>query len=115
MLRVLIFGKKGPLHEWHTTEASIYNLCRGKYSYINQPKFKKLFEASKSSIEKRLQQKFNVNIDGSKLQEYFCYNLFDTGHNAHKRRPKEMSRIIKIYTTCLEVLEEFSLATSSTL
>jgi pimeloyl-ACP methyl ester carboxylesterase len=37
ILRVLIFGKKDPLHEHHKTEASIYNVCWGKESYTNLP------------------------------------------------------------------------------
>ena len=50
MLRVLIFGKKDPLHHWHTTEASIYNLCRTEESYINLPKYRKLFQSTQQKI-----------------------------------------------------------------
>lgn len=101
LLRVLLFGKKDPLHLWTLTEASIYNLCRGPNSYIRQPKYIKLFESAKGSIEKKLKEVYDIQIDASKLQDYFCYHLPDTGHNVHKRRPKEISKILKVYITCL--------------
>ena len=63
MLRVLIFGKKDPLHHWHTTEASIYNLCRTEESYINLPKYRKLFQSTQQKIEKKLKEKFNIEIN----------------------------------------------------
>ncbi len=50
IFRVLIFGKKDPLHLWETTEASIYQLCRGEASYINLPYYRRLFSAAKEAI-----------------------------------------------------------------
>lgn len=50
ILRVLIFGKKDPLHEWPKTEASIYNLCKAPESFANQPRFKKLLRTIKHTL-----------------------------------------------------------------
>lgn len=65
------------------------------------PYFKQLFGLTKDKVEKRLKDEFDVDIDGEKLQEYFCFHLEETGHNFHKRRPIEMARIVKMYVTCI--------------
>ena len=41
------------------------------------------------------------------IQQYFAYHLADTGHNAHKRRPTEMSTVIKVYIDCLSILNKY--------
>jgi hypothetical protein len=106
LLRVLVFGQKDPLHEPHKTEAAIYNLCWGEESYLRLPEYQRLFKSAKGAVEERLRREFGVGVEGERIQEYLCYHLRDTGHNAHKRRPIEMSRIMRIYLACLEVLEQ---------
>ena len=56
-----------------------------------------------------------MKIDAGRLQEYFCYHFEETGHNAHKRRPKEIARIMAIYTACMEVLQQHKQMTYSKL
>ena len=64
ILRVLIFGKKDPLHEHPKTEASIYNLCWGDESYLKLPKYQRLFKAAGPAMEARLRKEFGVEVDG---------------------------------------------------
>ena len=104
--RVLIFGDKDPLHEPHKTEECMYRLCRGG-SYFNHPRFQRKLREMKGHLEGRLREELGVEVEAERIQEYFCYLFEDTGHNAHKRRPIEMSRILKVYMVFLEVLEEY--------
>jgi hypothetical protein len=39
----------------------------------------------------------------------------DTGHNIHRRRPEEVSKIIKVYLISLQVIYEYEIVLSSSL
>lgn len=40
------------------------------------------------------------------IQQYFAYHFPETGHNAHKRRPSEIGKILKVYLDCLSILNK---------
>ena len=63
----------------------------------------------KGELEETIEEQYGVKIEGERIQEYFCYYMEDTGHNAHKRRPIELSRIFKIYMTTLGVVEKYKM------
>lgn len=54
----------------------------------------------------RLKEKLGVKINGKEIQKYLCYLFEETGHNVHKRRPSELSRIIEVYLITLQVIYE---------
>lgn len=47
------------------------------------------------------------NFKVEEIQQYFAYHFPDTGHNAHKRRPSEMSKVIRVYVDCLAILNKY--------
>lgn len=107
LLRMLIFGKKDPLHEIPKTDEQIYSITRGRLRFDFDPKNAKLIALMKKELESTIRDNYGINIKAEKLQEYFCYHFDDTGHNAHKRRPKEMSKILRVYVTVLCVIEKY--------
>jgi hypothetical protein len=62
-----------------------------------------------------LREKFGVEVRGDQIQEYFNFYFEDTGHSIHKRRPEELSKIIQIYLTCLQVIHSHKDMISSSL
>lgn len=41
------------------------------------------------------------------IQQYFAYHFPETGHNAHKRRPSQMAKVIRVYIDCLSILGKY--------
>ena len=112
-LRVLIFGRKDPLHTCDLTCEQIYSITRGRFKFARDPHYSKVLDAAKVELESAVEMTFGIKIDASLLQDYFCYHFTDTGHNAHRRRPKEISKIIRVYLVVLKVLEKYETLTRS--
>ena len=49
-----------------------------------------------------------MKVEAEKLQDYFCYEFDNTGHNLHKRRPEEWSKIMSIYLDVLPIVEKYN-------
>ena len=54
-----------------------------KYSKEKSP----LNPSFKEEIEQLFKTKYKTKIEAEKLQDYFCYEFNETGHNLHRRRP----------------------------
>jgi len=98
MLKVYIFGRIDPLENNHLIEEMFYRRC---YLDPTNGLLAGRIELVREELLRRCRE-MNVELDLSNLQANFCWNLEETGHNAHRRRPKELSRILRVYFVVLE-------------
>ena len=74
-----------------------------QYNQDKQP----LNPSFKKEIEQLFETKYKAKIEAEKLQDYFCYEFNETGHNLHIRRPEELSKIMSIYLDVLPIIEKY--------
>lgn len=81
-----------------------YDILYGKDSYLNQKYYRNLYQSIKKPVEERLLKEYGVRIEGDKIQQHLFFMFEETGHAVHRRRPEEISKILKIYLTALQVI-----------